>query len=115
MAGQKSRRRVPVSGPVPAESSVSLGVTVGWMMSALSALVADAGALFCWGLASWFPAPYLQTFKHLGLFIGATSGMLAALLLLVAYFVRSTPAPQSVIVTSCVITAVSLALAMTLA
>lgn len=111
MAGRKARRHVRSGTTPPREQATSLGITVGWMMSALSAACADAAALFCWGLAQWFPQPYLVTLKNLGLFIGLVAGILAAILYVAARFVRTEPAPRSVVIISWIITAVSIVMA----
>lgn len=92
------------------EDPVSLAVTVGWLMSALTSLIAQLAALCCWLLASQFPAAPLLLFQQLSLFIGVLTGLVALLLLPIARRVRKVPPPASVIRVSLAISLTSLIL-----
>ena len=106
---QKKKRRAEAAR-LPPESPISLGITVGWLLSGFSAFAADCLALAAWGWNLWMPFETVAVLKNLTLFIGLVAGVMTIVLMLVAARVRPTPAPRSVVVVSWLVSATALLL-----
>ena len=112
MAAHKSNRRTSkpsvARGADEGESRAAVAVTVAWMLTLMSTMVAFVLALFGWGAMAIFPvaedaAHPLAFLPNLLIFVAGTTGLLCLGLTLVAHRVRSTPPPRAITIAAALV------------